>query len=258
MRLLSNSRFYILATTILLSVAVAAVLRLNIQSDQLYFIRLQQVFGLFCIAYWYFALVISPVGYIIGKHRTKRLEFARRAIGVSAAYFALLHGSIALWGQLGGIIELALLPDLFKWSLAAGAFGLLVLLIMAATSLDKVVTFMTYKRWKLLHRLVYVAWILVVLHIWTVGTHMAYSGVQIAAFIALVVLAGLELYRFTKNLNDKYFHLGKTESVTLLLTSWAIVVALVLLTPSVIRNYHTQHTEHTGSSEHAEEKAHDE
>lgn len=248
--LLYNSRFYILAFSFLLSIAVAALLRGFIPSDQLYYIRVQQVFGLLCIVYWYLALVISPIGFIIGKKRIVHLEFARRAIGVSAAYFAVLHGSIALWGQLGGISELAFLPDLFKWSLAAGAGGLLILLIMAATSLDRVVAFMTFKRWKLLHRLVYIAWVLVVLHIWTVGTHLAYTGVQWAIFIALVVLAGLELYKITKKLNDRFIRFGKTEAITLFISSWAIVAALILMTPSVVRNYHTQHTEHSKSTKH--------
>ena len=256
--LLFNSRFYILAVTFLISVVVAAFLRLQIPSDQLFYIRTQQVYGLLCIAFWYVALIISPVGYIIGKKRVSHLEFARRAIGVSAAYFAVLHGSIALWGQLGGISELALLPSLFQWSLAGGSFALLILLIMAATSFDKVVSFMTYKRWKLLHRLVYIAWILVVLHIWTVGTHMAYTGVQWTVFIALVILIGLELYKVSDKLNRKYFKLGRTEAITLFASTWAICAALILMTPSVISNYHTQHNEHSESKEHNKQKAHDE
>lgn len=246
--LLNNTRFYILATSILLSIATAAYLRLQIPSDQLYYIRTQQVFGLLCIFYWYLALIISPISYVIGKHRTKRLEFARRAIGVSAAYFATLHAAIALWGQLGGIGEISLLPPLFKWSLAGGAIALFILLIMAATSFDKVVSFMTFRKWKWLYRLVYFGLILAVLHIWTIGAHIAYPQVRWIAFIALAVLSGLELFRTTKFVNDKYLHFDKAEAVTLWLSTWVIVVVAIACMPAFVQNYHSKHTDHNHKS----------
>lgn len=251
--LLNNTRFYILVSSVLLSIATASYLRLQMPSDQLYFIRTQQIFGLFCLFYWYLALAISPIGYVIGKHRTKRLEFARRAIGVSAAYFATLHAAVALWGQLGGIGEIALLPPLFKWSLAGGVAGLFILLIMAATSFDKVITFMTFRKWKWLHRLVYTGFILVVLHIWTIGTHLAYPAVQWIAFFSLVILSGLELFRTIKLASDKYLHLRKGEAVTLFLTMWILVVTLVACIPVFIQNYHSKHMdhEHGSTSEHS-------
>lgn len=242
--LLHNTRFYILATSVLLSVAVAAYFRLQIPSDQLYYIRTQQMFGLLCILYWYMALTISPIGYIIGKHRTKRLEFARRAIGVSAAYFATLHAVIALWGQLGGLQEITLLPPLFKWSLAGGAVALAVLLIMAATSFDRAISFMTFRKWKWLHRLVYCGLILVVLHIWTIGTHLAYPEVGWIAFIALAILSGLELFRVTKLVNNKYLHFNKTEAATLFISAWTIVIVLIACIPALVQNYHSKHTGH--------------
>src|SRR5690606_14648817 len=97
---------------------------------------------------------ISPTGYVVGKHRTKHIEFARRSIGVSAFYFASLHGGIALWGQLGGFDQLKLLPDLFRWSLLSGAVAYAVLFVLAATSFDKVVSYLTFKWWKWLHRII--------------------------------------------------------------------------------------------------------
>ena len=251
--LLNNSRFYVLASSILLSIAVLAWLRLQIPSDQLFYIRTQQVFGFLCIIYWYIALIISPIGYVIGKQRTKHLEFVRRAIGVSAFYFALLHAVIALWGQLGGVGQLQFLPSLFKWSLLGGAIALSILLIMAATSFDKVVSFMTFRWWKWLHRLVYAGGILVILHIWSIGTHLAYSNIQIAAFIALIILSGLELFRVTKLVNAKYLHLNKAEAATLWVSMWAIVVVLIACIPAFVQNYHSRHSDHQGS-QHTEHK----
>ncbi|MEO5949954.1 MAG: ferric reductase-like transmembrane domain-containing protein [Candidatus Saccharimonadales bacterium] len=260
--LLGNSRFYILVSSVLLSIIIAAYIRLQIPSDQLYYIRIQQLFGLFAIIYWLLALVISPIGYVIGKQRMKHLGFARRAIGVSAAYFATLHGAVALWGQLGGLSALALLPPLFQWSIAGGAIGLFILLIMAATSFDKVISFMTFTKWKWLHRLVYIGFILVCLHIWTIGTHLAYMGVQWTAFTALVILSGLELFRTIKLVNDKYLHFEKREMITLFGASWVIIIFLISLTPVFVQNYYSKHEshseEHTVSTEDSHSEAHNE
>jgi sulfoxide reductase heme-binding subunit YedZ len=251
--LLNNSRFYILVTSVLLSLAIIGFFRLQIPSDQLYYIRTQQAFGLLGVIFWYFALVISPIGYVIGKHRTKKLEFARRAIGVSAFYFVLLHGCIALWGQLGGLTELQYLPELFRWSLLGGAIAFGVLLIMTLTSFDRVVKFMTFRKWKWLHRLVYIGGVLALLHIWTIGTHLAYDYVQIAALIALIILSGLELFRVTKLTNDKYLHLEKAEVITMYFSAWIIVVSLILITPMFVQNYHSRHDDHNSSATHSGE-----
>lgn len=243
-RLLDNSRFYILVFSFLLSIVVLAGWRLRIPGDQLFHIRTQQTFGFLALLYWYVALTISPIGYVIGKQRTKHLEFARRAIGVSAFYFASLHGTVALWGQLGGPTQLGYLPSLFKWSLLGGAVAMCILLAMAATSLDRVVAFMTYRRWKWLHRLGYIGGTLAVLHVWTIGTHLAYPRIRMIGFLALFVLVGLELYRVVKLLNDKRLHLGRLEAVTLYLSLWTAVTVAVLALPALVQNYHGRHTGH--------------
>ncbi len=242
--LLANSRFYVLCLSILMSVAVTAVLRQQIASDQLFYIRAQQVFGLLSLVYWYVALIISPLGYVVGKQRLQHLAFARRAIGVVAAYFALLHAAVALWGQLGGVGELALLPSLFRWSLAGGGVALLVLIIMAATSFDKVVRYMTYKKWKWLHRLVYGSLVMVILHIWTIGTHLAYREIQLLSFGALIILFGLELVRVIKLVNARYLHMNTAEAFVLWFASWIMAVTAVFLMPYYFNNYHSRHVDH--------------
>lgn len=239
-----NSRFHLLASTLLISLLVISILRLSIPDDQLYAIRTQQTFGFLCLIYWYVALIISPIGSIIGKTRIRHLTFLRRAVGVSACYFALLHGGIALWGQLGGIAQLQYLPSLFQWSLLGGAIAIIVLCLMALTSFDAVVRFMSYRKWKWLHRLVYAAWFLVVLHVWSVGTHLAYNNVQLMAFSALAILSGLELYRILRTANIKKLHLNKTEFVTFFLAVWVAALALILTIPTVVQNYHSRHTDH--------------
>jgi DMSO/TMAO reductase YedYZ heme-binding membrane subunit len=248
-RLLHNVRFYVLASSVLASIAVVAWLRIQIPSDQLFYIRTQQVFGLLCVVYWYTALIISPLGYAIGKQRISHLVFARRAIGVSAAYFAVLHGAVALWGQLGGPGQLVYLPSLFKWSLLGGAIALIILLAMALTSFDRVIKFMTFRRWKWLHRLVYMGGILAVLHIWAIGTHLAYIELQLASLLALVLLGGLEIYRtvvlFARK-HEEFQH--KDYFFTLYISLATIWVLLVVSVPVLLQNYHSRHNDHENSS----------
>lgn len=242
--LLSNSRFYVLALSCIISVAVFCYLRITINDNQLLAIRTQQVFGVLSLACWYLALIISPLGRVMGKQKLTRLAYARRAIGVSAFYFAFLHSSIALFGQLGGIGSLGSLPDVFKWALLAGAGALFILGLMAATSFDLIVKKMTYRKWKWLHRFVYFAGVLVILHVWMIGTHMAYAGYQITALVALGLLLALEFFSLTRLLNQKYLHLSRSEAGAFYVTLWAVAMGVLFALPVLVQNYHSRHTEH--------------
>jgi DMSO/TMAO reductase YedYZ heme-binding membrane subunit len=240
--MLANSRFYILIGSLLFGALVVAWLRLTIPGDTLFIIRTSQVLGLLSIMYWYVTLVISPLGHIIGRQRLRYWEFARRAIGVSAFFFALGHGLFAFFSNLGGFSAVGALPEVFKWSLAGGTVALFFLGLMAVTSFDVVVRKMTYKKWKWLQRLGYIAGILVILHIWSLGSHMVYLPIQTAAFVALLLLFGLELFRIAKGLNQTYLHLDKFEFGAMVLASWAVVGVLIFMLPQVVQNYHDRHS----------------
>jgi len=237
--LCNNSRFYVLAGTLLIALGLAAALRLAIDDSQLYVIRLEQLYGFMAIAYWYAALLISPLSKLWSTSRAMAfLTFTRRGIGVSAAGLACAHLVVALWGQLGGLGSLGLLPSQFIWALLLGIFATLVLLVMAATSFDKVVKFMTYRRWKLLHRLGYLGGIAVILHVWLIGTHIEYSAVQIAAFVALIILFGLEAWRLAKALSGRYSLMQKDVLVTVTVCIWIMLSGALYLVPSLIAPYH--------------------
>jgi methionine sulfoxide reductase heme-binding subunit len=239
----SNSRFYILCFSVVLSVYVAAQLRLQIAGDQLFFIRLEQTYGLVSLCYLYVALLISPLSKLVGKKPWMGIVlFSRRAIGVSAFGFALLHALVAVWGQLDGLRGVLLLPAIFQWSLAFGAAMLFILLLMALTSFDKVIRFMTFRKWKWLHRFVYIGSVLVLLHVWLIGTHVAYDAVQLGGFAAIALLLGLETWRMTRELAKKYPEFGrKPEFYTLILATWVMCMTLLFLLPSIVSNYHSAH-----------------
>lgn len=244
-RLLHNPRFYILLSSVVISIVVAWLVGLLVGEGQIYLIRLQQLYGLLAVAYLYGALIISPLAFIFGKQRMERLIFARRAIGVSAFYFTLLHGSIALWGQFGGIGNVGYLPSLFQWSFIAGAISTVVLGLMASTSFDKVIAIMTIRRWKWLHRLVYMASVLILIHAWSIGTHLAYPMVQVVAFAFVATIVGLEMFRLTSQLNTRHLHLARAESLVLFVSAWFVGLILLATIPLLIDNYHSRHESHS-------------
>ncbi|HUS26108.1 MAG TPA: ferric reductase-like transmembrane domain-containing protein [Nevskiaceae bacterium] len=236
----NNSRFYILVWAVLGSIGIACWLRLRLPGDQVYYIRTEQTFGLVSICLWYVALVLSPLHRVVGDRAwMKHLLFARRAIGVSAAYFALLHTSISLWGQLGGLDGIALLPPLFKWALGLGVLALLQLSIMAGTSFDKVVAFFTYPRWKIIHRFSYPAGVLVILHVWLIGTHAASLAVTLAGFVALAFLFGLEAIRGGQTLAKK-FASARAYRLELTVALWVAALSLLAAMPLAVSNYHSR------------------
>jgi len=237
-----NSRFYILCASFALSIGIASLLRLTIISDQLYLIRLEQIYGVVALIYWYIALILSPLSSAVGKERLRHSLFARRAIGVSAAYFAVLHGSVALFGQLGGLSAIGSLPGRFSFALYAGLFAIIILLIMAATSFDKVVRRMTYPRWKLLHRLVYAAGIAVLIHIWLIGTHAVYTWVQLIVLALLSALFALESWRISGALAHKYPSLSQRDTrVAIAITLWLLLTIIVAAIPGIFTSYHGAH-----------------
>jgi len=243
-RLLHNSRFYIVSAAIILSAGVFAWLRLQTTSNQLLVIQAEQCYGFISIGFLYLTLIISPIRTIAGESRLKRLLYARRGFGLSAFYYALLHATITLWGQLDGPGNLHFLPSIFKWSLLGGVTALAILAIMALTPSDQLIPHIPYHWWKRIHRLVYVAGALIILHVWTIGTHLMSPVVQIISFTALMVLFGLESFRFTHFLSRKYSYFGKAEALILSIILWAIIGIFLLMLPTIIGNYHSAHMEH--------------
>lgn len=246
----NNNRFYVLIFAFLLSVFVLCLLRLNITSDQLFYIRLEQVFGFLAVVFLYIALLIAPIEKLVGKRPwVQNLLFARRAIGVSAAYFAALHAGIALWAQIGGVGGLAILPQKFLWALIFGAVALVILLLMAATSFNKVIAFMTFRKWKWLHRLVYIACVLLILHVWMIGTHLAYAWVQIAAFVPLSALFGLEAWcmvqKYAQNHPTSWV---KEYAVGVIVAVWLVTSTLLFALPTLVKSYHSDHAQHSGAA----------
>jgi methionine sulfoxide reductase heme-binding subunit len=249
--LLSNSRFYVLTASLLVSIIVAAWLRITIPSDQLFYIRSQQVYGLLAVILLYGAVILTPIAKLMQQNKyIQRALFARRAIGVSAFYFSLLHTVIAVADQLGGIGAINLLPERFVSALILGAIGLFILATMAFTSFDTVVTRMTFKRWKRLHSFVYLAGILIIVHVWLIGTHSVIPGVRIASAAALAMLFALESFRMVTKWAPRY-GLGIMKQRLLGILIFALLFGSLWLLPLLAGSYHDDHdsAESTGQND---------
>ena len=193
-----NSRFWILALAVTLSVNIAGFVQLTIPPGSLQIIRIEQWYGFIALLLLYLAVLASPLTKVIPKLPAKEAYLhARRAIGVSAFYYAFLHVWLTFFKQLDGFGGIKYLNHTYSLSLLGGVFALAILFIMAATSLDIAVRRMGYKHWKLLHRLVYLACLALLLHVMLIGPHYdaAPTALGVLTYLAAAFLVILEALR---------------------------------------------------------------
>ena len=204
--LFRNIRFYVLLTSAILASGIYIWIALTVPDSGAQVIKRTQTYALIAITYLYIALLATPL-----TRAFKRLPFrgqyikARRAIGVSACFFALMHARSAFFDLLGGLGGLPFLTGKYLFAISLSFTALVILTFMALTSFDFMVAKLSYKRWKFLHRFVYVAGISILIHALMLGTHFQdLSGIiPKVFFIALAVLLILESVRFYRYLQSK-------------------------------------------------------
>jgi sulfoxide reductase heme-binding subunit YedZ len=118
--------------------------------------------GTWALVFLLLALAVSPLRKITGMAWLMRL---RRPLGLASFGYALAH--LVTWVWLEHWFELApMITDIFKRPFITAGFVALVLLVpLAVTSTDTMMRRLG-RRWGALHRLVYVAAVLAVLHYW--------------------------------------------------------------------------------------------
>jgi len=195
--LFSNIRFYVLLTSAVFSLLVYLYITITIPLEQLQIIRLTQIYALTSLTFLYLALLAGPFCYTF-----KALPFrghylkARRAIGVSAFYFGLLHACFAFFGQLGGFEGLGFLSSKYLLAIVLSFTALIILFLMAATSFDFMVAKLSFPKWKILHRFVYLAGIFILIHALMLGTHFQ----DLFGYVPQLVFAGLAFLLFLEGM----------------------------------------------------------
>ncbi|WP_372723655.1 ferric reductase-like transmembrane domain-containing protein [Immundisolibacter sp.] len=140
-------------------------------------------------------LAATPVRRLTGWNGLLR---HRRLLGLSAAAYALMH--LLVYAVLDQGLALSLIvQDVFKRPfITAGMAAALLLLPLAATSFDAAVRRLGARRWQALHRLVYAATGLALLHFWwKVKVDTAEPAIYLAVFGLLLAARLLPARRRT-------------------------------------------------------------
>lgn len=204
--LFSNIRFYILVLAVLFSVGLRIFVSATTADNQLLTIKLTQLYAFSALGFLYAALLIGPAIRVFPFIPAKsKLIHARRAVGISAFYFVLLHSNLAFFGLLGGFRGLEYLDSKYLLAIGLSFTAEMILSLMAATSFDYMVKKLTYRWWKFLHRFVYLAGTLVVAHALLIGTHFQnlFSPVALVSFALLAFLLVVEVIAWAKYLRLK-------------------------------------------------------
>lgn len=245
--LLRNIRFYILFFSIGLSFLYLLWAKMSFGSERLETIRIQQLSALTAVTFLYVALMIGPFTYVFKGFRWRAgFVKARRALGVSAFYFGAIHGVVSFFGQLGGFGGLGFLSTKYIIAISLSFTALIILFFMTITSFDRVIEKIGYKKWKILHRFVYLAGVLVLIHALMLGTHFQdLSGVIPQIFISMFfILLLFETSRFDYYLRSKFTFYPKIGFTTsLVVVGFGVWLLLPYISKSGVPSFgiHSQH-----------------
>jgi sulfoxide reductase heme-binding subunit YedZ len=152
-------------------------------------------------------LSLSPLRVIFPKSRlVLALNRHRRLIGVTVFVYVLLHVTAHFLYE-GGFATFP--ADIKKPFIFTGLIAFTILFLLAITSLNRAVRFLGARRWKWLHRLVYLAAALVVYH--QISARKVFPMQVLWIFVPLV---GLEVLRIVLSIAKKRESLVPDSSVS--------------------------------------------
>ena len=138
------------------------------------------------------ALAITPLRRVSGSRRWVRSAARhRRAFGVASFAYAALHTGVYLERKWGADL---ILREGLEAPLATGWVAFAIYVLLAATSNDASVRRLG-RKWKTLHRWVYAATALVLVHWWLAVFDRTWAYVFVAALLALQLLRIVARYR---------------------------------------------------------------
>jgi sulfoxide reductase heme-binding subunit YedZ len=141
-------------------------------------------------------LAITPLRHMLGLSALVRY---RRTLGLTMCFYALAHATCYAWFDMGWDLP-DIAADIAKRPfILVGFLAWLLLLPMAATSVNLAVRAMGVARWQMLHRSVYAVALLAILHFfWMRSAKNDFADVAIYGGI-LALLLGWRVLRWQKN-----------------------------------------------------------
>lgn len=195
--LLKYIRYIILTVAVLLAVLLFTLTVNQFTNLTAAYVELGQNYAIIALGLIYLSLIITPIYFAFPNLPLKALVVkSRRALGVSAFLFALMHALLEFFKIFGGFINLQYLHGKYLLAFLLGFTALLILAAMTATSFNYVVKKMG-KYWKILHRFIYFAGSLIVIHVLIIGADFAnfFELESLMYLVALMFLLILEAFR---------------------------------------------------------------
>lgn len=186
-------RLYVAVLSLLVTVEAYWWTQSVYGGSSLALIRLQEIYAWIALGLLLLTLSIGPVCKLWERIPGKALlKDSRRLLGVSAAWFATLHVGIAYIDQFKSANPLNL-PGEYQLAFGIGGVALLILLAMAFTSFNA-----AFRKlgiwWFRLHRLIYLAVLLILFHAFNIGVHAATWPFLITLAVIIGLLFGLNFY----------------------------------------------------------------
>ncbi len=150
---------------------------------------------------------------------------ARKAFGISLFFFAFLHATIGFYNNLSGnFLSIFFLAGRHQIALIFSEIAFVIFCVMAVTSINKVAGLIGHQRWKLLHRFIYVAGLLVLVHAFFIGSHFTnpYSRLPLFINFMSVLYIFLEVGATYKELKKR-----KVDIITGRFSSLALSVIII-------------------------------
>ncbi len=173
-KLHTNSRKIIYTLTI---ISIVAIYVLYIYTGRNPTKDILDTYGIIAVVLLFITLIPGLLQiYFTGFILNPMFVYARKAIGVSAFTFAFLHGigNFILTYE-SSITDILSLPGQRPLAIILAAIALIILSLLALTSITKIEKGMGYVKWKWFHRTVYIAFYLIMFHIFIMANNLQHG-----------------------------------------------------------------------------------
>lgn len=160
--------------------------------------------GMLGLVFMTLSLVITPIRRLTGWNW---ILGCRRNLGVYGFLYIAAHFTIFFLYDRDGSVGSTLNEIVERVYLWFGTASLVIMIPLSLTSFDFMVTKLGPKRWKLLHRLAYVAVVCGVIHY-----YLLLKADKFNAIVFFTVFGGLMLYRVVRNYLDLHQEIADTKA----------------------------------------------